>query len=307
MKRASAILTVVVVAAWMPLVAAPADAAERKGEIRGTFLRLAEKQIGEREHLVMVIKPLEGEDEVIVVLPARSGLPDKARRLRKGQKVEIAFVREGDWMWASTLAAERREGDRPREGGERREAKERERARDEAREARRERERPKERPRVDAPRGDVAELAVMVRRLTERVEKLEAELRELRAQNERLGNQLAEKGVIRKERPREGGAALPKGARGFNGMLRGKVVSTEANTVVIKVEKVTRVWESNRAVNAEGLNGREVRLVVSAEGERGERLLRVLRGLKPGDRVIAGAMHTEGNHLALAEELRKVD
>jgi len=82
----------------------------RGGTMRGTFVRLEEREVGERAYMGIVIKPFERDDHVIVLVPPRPGeLGEAARRLREGQRVEISFVSEAGHMWLKGMETERRE------------------------------------------------------------------------------------------------------------------------------------------------------------------------------------------------------
>lgn len=85
------------------------DAPAAKGQVRGKFLRLAEKKVGKREHLAVVVLPDGGKDEVVVLVGRDSEVAARARKLRKGQQVEITYVVEGEHKWARRAEAARGE------------------------------------------------------------------------------------------------------------------------------------------------------------------------------------------------------
>jgi len=88
----------------------------REGEVRGLFLRLAEREVGEQEYLAIVIRPMEGEKPVTLLLPRRrEELGAFARQLREGQNVEIVYVVEEGQKWVRRIEAERRPGPEERE------------------------------------------------------------------------------------------------------------------------------------------------------------------------------------------------
>ncbi len=63
----------------------------RVGELRGTFVRLTEKRVGERTYLGLVINPREGRENMTVLLSQRQEeLVARGRRLREGQTVSVA-------------------------------------------------------------------------------------------------------------------------------------------------------------------------------------------------------------------------
>lgn len=79
------------------------------GEVRGTFVRLAERAVEGQGYLAIVIKPLEGEEPVTLLVPRRrEELGAFARQLRPGQKVEVVYVAEADQKWVRRIEAERR-------------------------------------------------------------------------------------------------------------------------------------------------------------------------------------------------------
>ena len=196
------------------------------GAVRGTFVRLVEREVGERGYMGIVIKPFDSDDHVTVLVPQqREGLVRAVRRLQEGQRIRVSFVSEGGHMWLRGMGAERRE-----EVEERRDA---ERTVDIRREVLRWREGGRDSPEAERPmvhleqmEGQLKEvvsghLERMGRALREvlgahlermegecrelraHVERMERELDELRAENERLRRQLREASGLRTERERE--------------------------------------------------------------------------------------------------------
>ncbi len=86
-------------------------AAEERGtvrQMRGTFIRLAEQQVNEQDYLGVVIKPLDSDDQVTILIPRENeDLRAAARQLREGQPVGIAFAGEGQNNWLRRLEAGR--------------------------------------------------------------------------------------------------------------------------------------------------------------------------------------------------------
>ena len=85
-------------------------------ELRGVFIKLTEWQLDEQEYVGIVIRPLESDDNVVVLTPRRpEHVLDTLRKLRKGQQVTVRYVRgEGEEgpNWLRGLEAQwRREGD----------------------------------------------------------------------------------------------------------------------------------------------------------------------------------------------------
>jgi len=105
---------------------------------------------------------------------------------------------------------------------------------------------------------------------------------------------------------REGTQASAEVIQGFRGILQGTIQEKVEDGIILRVEKVAKVWQSSQAKNPEGLAGRTVRIVVKREeGEGG--LQGALGALKAGDRIVVGAVHNEGDRLVAAETLRKVE
>ncbi len=85
-------------------------------ELRGVFIKLTEWQLDEQEYVGMVIRPLESDDNVVVLTPRRpEHVLDTLRKLREGQRVTVRYVRsegEDGPNWLRGLEAKwRREGD----------------------------------------------------------------------------------------------------------------------------------------------------------------------------------------------------
>ncbi len=243
MRRVKKIAAVVIfVMVVVGAVAVGREGAPR-GQLRGVFLRLVERQVGEREHLGIVMRPQGSDDEVIILVPREpENLRGIARKLRAGQSVQIGFVRDGGERWLRSMDAEwRREGEGER--AEQRVAVRIERSGDRvSREARREgererasgREREREVVREGAVRRVVARdvpavrrpsegadgglagrfeiLARQLRALAAEVGRMQRELRALRAENERLRRQLGDR--ARPEARRDAVRRRPEGDRG---------------------------------------------------------------------------------------------
>ena len=167
----------------------------RDGQVRGTFVRLAEQRVGEREHLAVVVKPLEGKEMETLLVPRDSELAAVAKRLRKGQRLEIAFVVDGGRKWARRIEGEglaEGERDKPRPEGER------DKPRPEGERDKPRREGERDRPRAEGERAGAGELRVLVLQLQKRVERVEVELKELRAETARLREALGPKPAVKK-------------------------------------------------------------------------------------------------------------
>ncbi|MHC4174928.1 MAG: hypothetical protein ACYS9C_02360 [Planctomycetota bacterium] len=201
MKKVCRTLMLVLLAALVLGGMLWAEEHDRVGAVRGTFVRLVEREVGERGYMGIVIKPFEGGDHVTVLVPRqREELGGAARRLQEGQRVGISFVREGGHMWIKGMEAERREVIEERPEGRRtinirREVHRRHEGVREGREAKR--------PMVhlEQMEGQLKEIVAghlehMGRALREvlgaHLERMEGEFRELRAHVERMESQLHE-------------------------------------------------------------------------------------------------------------------
>jgi len=84
-----------------------AEERDRNVEVRGVFVTRAERQLGEREYLALVIKPFERDDHVTVLVPRNEDFMHAARQLREGDKVEIGCVVEEGQKWLKRIKIER--------------------------------------------------------------------------------------------------------------------------------------------------------------------------------------------------------
>ena len=227
MKKVCRTLVLVLLAALVFGGMLWAEERGRGGAVRGTFVRLVEREVGERGYMGIVIKPFESDDHVTVLVPRqREELGRAARRLQEGQRVGISFVSEGGHMWIKGMEAERRREEveeRP-EGRRtttiRREVHRRHEGVREGREAKR--------PMVhlEQMEGQLREVVAghlermgralrevlgahlermegEFRELRAHVERMERELQELREENERLRSQLREARGPRRGRERQ--------------------------------------------------------------------------------------------------------
>jgi hypothetical protein len=199
-----------------------AEDGDRSGAVRGTFVRLVERAVGEREYMGIVIKPFERDDHVTVLVPReREELWQAARRLREGQEVGVSFVSEAGQKFIKGMEAEWREVVEEGPEGRRRVNVRREVLRwDEDVRERREAERPAHLEQMEGQLKEVVaghlermgralkevlgahleRMEAEFRELRAHVGELEMELRELRAENERLRWQLRERGGPERER-----------------------------------------------------------------------------------------------------------
>ena len=115
-----------------------------------------------------------------------------------------------------------------------------------------------------------------------------------------------EQRVVRRRRLERREAGLPEGMIGFRGVLVGRILRKLDRGFVLKVERVTNVWQNNRADRPEAAVGRELIINIRADEEIGERFMNTLRTLKAGERIMVEVFHFEGNRLTVVEQLRKV-
>ena len=180
MKEQCRILMVLLLVGSVLAGVVQAEERPRVGELAGTFVRLTEQRVGERGYMGVVIKPLEGREHVTVLLSQRQEeLVARARGLREGQRVGVAYGTEGGYKWVREL-----EADRGRE------------ARGRSEEGR-------------AGRGTQAILARLerlqhqVEQLREEVSRLRAELRESRGPRKEVRREVRREGEGRQDRGRE--------------------------------------------------------------------------------------------------------
>jgi hypothetical protein len=116
--------------------------------------------------------------------------------------------------------------------------------------------------------------------------------------------------VVR-EREREGDRValprLPDSLAGFQGVLSGEVVRKLDRGFVLRLGKVGQVWDGNKAENPRAAVGKTMVVMIRPEEGGGENFMRVLRGLRVGQRVLVEAFHLEGEHLTVVEQLRAVE
>jgi regulator of replication initiation timing len=110
-----------------------------------------------------------------------------------------------------------------------------------------------------------------------------------------------------REEVREAEPSLPDGMTGFRGMLIGRLLRKLDRGFVLKVERVTKIWETNRADKPEAAVGKDLIITIPADEEIGRPFLRTLRALKIGEPVLVEAFHFEGNRLTVVEQLRRYE
>ena len=92
------------------------------GQVRGTFVRLAERRVGDGGYLGIVVNPFDRDDHVTVLVPREhEELRRSARTMQEGDRLEISYAREHGEMWIKNIEVRRTrtEGDKGSEGGKR--------------------------------------------------------------------------------------------------------------------------------------------------------------------------------------------
>jgi len=165
------------------------------------------------------------------------------------------------------------------------------------------------RERAGSAREREREVRIRVRREGREQEEREVQReREVRREAEyRREGMEREEREVRSRRVERREVSLPDGMAGFRGVLVGRVLRKLDRGFILKVERVTNVWENNRADRPEAAVGKELIVTIRAEEELGGRFLRTLRALKIGERVLVEAFHFEGNRLTVVEQLRKAE
>lgn len=92
--------------------------------------------------------------------------------------------------------------------------------------------------------------------------------------------------------------ALPDAAAGFAGMIQGKVAKTFDGGIVLKVAKVVKEWEHNKAKDSKSLVGKTVSVVV---GKGEGNILRFVHTLKNGEEISLDVAHKGGEALTILE------
>jgi hypothetical protein len=110
----------------------------------------------------------------------------------------------------------------------------------------------------------------------------------------------AEKKEGGKKEKKESG--LPPGAKGFAGMIQGKVTAkTDGGGVVLAVESIAKVWKHSKAKEPKSMVGKKVRVVAPTEGKHAENIVRFLKGVKVDDEITVDVANKKGDTLTLLE------
>ena len=75
------------------------------GLVRGKFVRLAEKKVGEKEYIAVVVQPADADAEAVLLAKRGTDAAARARKLRKGQRVEISYVTVAGQKWIKRIEA----------------------------------------------------------------------------------------------------------------------------------------------------------------------------------------------------------
>jgi len=109
MKKSCGTLMIAVLVVFVFGGVVGAQEGDRRGELRGVFVRLAERRVGERGYMGIVVKPFERDGHVTVLVPQEyEGLARSARALQEGDRLEMSFVTEHGEMWIDRIEAVRR-------------------------------------------------------------------------------------------------------------------------------------------------------------------------------------------------------
>lgn len=208
MKKTSRILMLGVLSMLMLSGVLLAEERDRDGSVGGIFIRLVEREVGERGYMGIVVKPHDRDDHVTVLVPRRrEELWQAARRLREGQKVGVSFVNEAGHKWIKGMEAERREVVEEEPEGRRRMNVRREVFRYEDNRQRRETRRPEYLEQMQELKrillSNLDRMAGQFRELRSHIEELERELQRLREENELLRRELHERAGSEREHERD--------------------------------------------------------------------------------------------------------
>jgi hypothetical protein len=96
--------------------------------------------------------------------------------------------------------------------------------------------------------------------------------------------------------------ALPAPARGFAGMIRGKVSAIGSGAITMTIDEVVQVWSTNRAENPKAMLGQNV--TIDARGNDGQPVAsaaRYIASLKVGETVSLDVRHAQSEVLSVLE------
>jgi len=114
-------------------------------------------------------------------------------------------------------------------------------------------------------------------------------------------------GERREGERREGEREGRPGFLGFRGILVGTIEWKSDVAFKLRVRRVEKAFKGSRARAPRTLLGRVIKMTLRRKGRVNERMTRLLRGLKVGDRVRVGALHLERDYFLAAEMLKKAE
>ncbi|UCF17803.1 MAG: hypothetical protein JSW59_10125, partial [Phycisphaerales bacterium] len=92
---------------------AGAQEGDRRGELRGVFVKLTERQVGDQGYMGIVVRPFERDEHHVVLVPREyEELAHSARMMQEGDRLEISYMREHGQMWIDRIEVERRRAGR---------------------------------------------------------------------------------------------------------------------------------------------------------------------------------------------------
>ncbi|MCG3181000.1 MAG: hypothetical protein BIFFINMI_03367 [Phycisphaerae bacterium] len=260
--------------AWS-LLPAPVQA-EGMGVGTFKFVRLAEEKVGDREQIVIVVKPLEGDGEFKFYMGRQNKYLPVAKTLKEDQQITLNWGSEREMNWVNKITVAGADAPVAEVG-------------------------------PDAAGGELEKLTpeqlrARVKDLAAENAKLRARVKELEAQNARLREKAGEAPKVNNDNPTVEAAPLPDGAAGIRGLLAGTIQSKDGRVFTLKVTGVTKTFDRSTAAKPEALVGQTVTCVVAA---RNARLVHALNELNLGDAITVGVVNEHGNALQVVEDLSK--
>lgn len=92
--------------------------------------------------------------------------------------------------------------------------------------------------------------------------------------------------------------SLPAAAKGFAGMIQGKVVKAEKGEIIVEVAEITNVWRHSKAENPKALVGK--RVLVKSKSGKGP-IARFLRKVETGETLTLDVANKETDSLTILE------
>lgn len=108
-----------------------------------------------------------------------------------------------------------------------------------------------------------------------------------------------------KDKPK---ATIPAELKGFQGMMKGKLVKKRKTTIVFKVEAIMKVWEGNKAEDPKKAVGQALTLnLKKISDHHRDRIMKNFSGLKKGDQIELEAFDLGEKTLCIKEWLQKAE